>query len=75
MLKLLAAARDPGTITVRIGEENEAEEMRSHLGGLDRLRLARHGARRDGRGRADPDGLPGHDRRRCAPSPGTWGRS
>ncbi len=29
VLKLLAAARDPGTITVRIGEENEAEEMRS----------------------------------------------
>lgn len=29
VLKLLAAARDPSTITVRIGEENEAEEMRS----------------------------------------------
>lgn len=29
VLKLLAAARTPGTITVRIGEENEAEEMRS----------------------------------------------
>ena len=29
VLKLLAAARDPGTITVRIGEENEAEQMRS----------------------------------------------
>ncbi|MGH3979793.1 MAG: heat-inducible transcriptional repressor HrcA [Pseudonocardiaceae bacterium] len=29
VLKLLAAARDPGTISVRIGEENEAEEMRS----------------------------------------------
>ncbi|MFN2495797.1 MAG: heat-inducible transcriptional repressor HrcA [Pseudonocardiaceae bacterium] len=29
VLKLLAAACDPGTITVRIGEENEAEEMRS----------------------------------------------
>lgn len=29
VLKLLAAAQDPGTITVRIGEENEAEEMRS----------------------------------------------
>ena len=28
VLKLLAAARDPGTITVRIGEENEAEQMR-----------------------------------------------
>ncbi|MGH3621268.1 MAG: heat-inducible transcriptional repressor HrcA [Sciscionella sp.] len=28
VLKLLAAARDPDTITVRIGEENEAEEMR-----------------------------------------------
>jgi heat-inducible transcriptional repressor len=29
VLKLLAAACDPGTITVRIGEENEAEEMRN----------------------------------------------
>ncbi|MDQ3885513.1 MAG: heat-inducible transcriptional repressor HrcA [Actinomycetota bacterium] len=29
VLKLLAAARDPATITVRIGEENEAEEMHS----------------------------------------------
>jgi heat-inducible transcriptional repressor len=29
VLKLLAAARTPGTITVRIGEENEAKEMRS----------------------------------------------
>jgi heat-inducible transcriptional repressor len=28
VLKLLAAARDPNTITVRIGGENEAEEMR-----------------------------------------------
>jgi heat-inducible transcriptional repressor len=29
VLKLLAAARDSGTVTVRIGEENEAHEMRS----------------------------------------------
>ncbi len=29
VLKLLATARDQGTVTVRIGEENEAEEMRS----------------------------------------------
>ena len=29
VLKLLAAARDPGMISVRIGGENEAEEMRS----------------------------------------------
>jgi heat-inducible transcriptional repressor len=29
VLKLLAAASTPGTITVRIGEENEAEQMRS----------------------------------------------
>jgi heat-inducible transcriptional repressor len=29
VLKLLAAARVPGTVTVLIGEENEAEEMRS----------------------------------------------
>ena len=28
VLKLLASAQEPGTITVRIGEENEAEEMR-----------------------------------------------
>jgi heat-inducible transcriptional repressor len=29
VLKLLAAAKDSGTVTVRIGEENEAAEMRS----------------------------------------------
>ena len=29
VLKLFAVANSPGTITVRIGEENEAEEMRS----------------------------------------------
>ncbi|WP_232662966.1 heat-inducible transcriptional repressor HrcA [Pseudonocardia sp. TRM90224] len=29
VLKLLAAAQDPGTVTVHIGEENEAEEMRN----------------------------------------------
>ncbi|MDX3192155.1 heat-inducible transcriptional repressor HrcA [Streptomyces sp. MN03-5084-2B] len=29
VLKLLAAARNPGAITVRIGEENEDEQMRS----------------------------------------------
>lgn len=29
VLKLLAAVRTPGTVTVRIGEENEAAEMRS----------------------------------------------
>jgi heat-inducible transcriptional repressor len=29
ILKLLASARDPGTLTVHIGGENEAEEMRS----------------------------------------------
>ena len=28
VLKLLAAAQDAGTVTVRIGEENEAQEMR-----------------------------------------------
>jgi heat-inducible transcriptional repressor len=28
VLKLLASAKEPGTVTVRIGEENEAEEMR-----------------------------------------------
>jgi len=29
VLKLLAAAQDSGTVTVRIGHENEAEEMRA----------------------------------------------
>ncbi len=29
VLKLLASAQHPGTVTVRIGEENEAKEMRS----------------------------------------------
>ena len=28
VLKLLAAAKDPGTVTVRIGEENEVEDLR-----------------------------------------------
>jgi heat-inducible transcriptional repressor len=28
VLKLLASAQEPGTVTVRIGGENEAEEMR-----------------------------------------------
>jgi heat-inducible transcriptional repressor len=28
VLRLLASAQDPGTVTIRIGEENEAEEMR-----------------------------------------------
>ncbi|MDN5749060.1 MAG: heat-inducible transcriptional repressor HrcA [Pseudonocardia sp.] len=28
VLKLLASAQDPGTVTIRIGEENEAAEMR-----------------------------------------------
>ena len=61
VLKLLAAAQDPGTVTVRIGEENEAEQMRDTSVRLDRLRRE-HGARRDGRRRTHPDGLPGHDR-------------
>ena len=29
VLRLLAAVRDPGTVTVRIGNENEAEDLRS----------------------------------------------
>jgi heat-inducible transcriptional repressor len=29
VLKLLAAANDPGTVTVRIGEENEVEDLRA----------------------------------------------
>jgi heat-inducible transcriptional repressor len=29
VLRLLAAAQDPGTVTVRIGEENESEDLRS----------------------------------------------
>jgi heat-inducible transcriptional repressor len=29
VLKLLASAQDPGTVTVRIGEENESEDLRS----------------------------------------------
>jgi heat-inducible transcriptional repressor len=29
VLKLLAAAQDPGTVTVRIGEENESEDLRN----------------------------------------------
>jgi heat-inducible transcriptional repressor len=29
VLRLLAAAQDPGTVTVRIGEENESEDLRN----------------------------------------------
>ena len=63
VLKLLAAASDTSTVTVRIGEENEAQEMRSTsvvsvgYGGPTPLG-------RDGRRRPDQDGLPGHHRRR-----------
>ena len=61
VLKLLASAQDPGTVTVRIGGENEAEEMRDtsvvSIGYGDE-----HGARRNGCGRTHPDGLPGLDR-------------
>ena len=61
VLKLLAAAQDPGTVTVRIGEENEAEQMRA-TSVVSIGYGSEHGARRDGRRRAHPDGLPGHDR-------------
>ena len=61
VLKLLAAAQDPGTVTVRIGEENESRADARHLGRVDRLRRE-HGAGRDGRRGAHPHGLPGHDR-------------
>ena len=61
VLKLLASAQDPSTVTVRIGGENEAEEMRDTSVRLDRLRNE-HRARRNGRGRAHPDGLSGLDR-------------
>ncbi len=61
VLKLLASAQDPGTVTVRIGGENEAEEMRDTSRRLHRLRHE-HRARRNGRGRSHPDGLSGLDR-------------
>ena len=62
VLRLLTSAQDPGTVTVRIGEENESEDLWSAVDGLDRLRRRDHRARRHGRRRADPDGLPEHDR-------------
>ncbi|MGH4001625.1 MAG: heat-inducible transcriptional repressor HrcA, partial [Pseudonocardiaceae bacterium] len=52
VLKLLAAARDPGTITVRIGEENEAEEMRSTS--LVSIGYASHGTVLGGMGVVGP---------------------
>ena len=52
---------DPGTVTVRIGEENESEQMRAtsvvSIGYGAGTVLGGHGRRR-----ADPDGLPRHDR-------------
>jgi heat-inducible transcriptional repressor len=52
VLKLLAAASDPGTITVRIGEENEAEEMRSTS--LVSIGYASHGTVLGGMGVVGP---------------------
>jgi heat-inducible transcriptional repressor len=52
VLKLLAAARDPATITVRIGEENEAEEMRSTS--LVSIGYASHGTVLGGMGVVGP---------------------
>ncbi len=52
VLKLLAAAKDPGTITVRIGEENEAEEMRSTS--LVSIGYASHGTVLGGMGVVGP---------------------
>ena len=63
VLRLLAAASDPGTVTVRIGEENESEELRSASTVSIGYGAGDYGPRRHGRRRADPDGLPGRDRR------------
>ncbi len=52
VLKLLAAACDPATITVRIGEENEAEEMRSTS--LISIGYASHGTVLGGMGVVGP---------------------
>ena len=52
VLKLLAAVKDPGTITVRIGEENEAEEMRSTS--LVSIGYASHGTVLGGMGVVGP---------------------
>jgi heat-inducible transcriptional repressor len=52
VLKLLAAAQDPGTVTVRIGEENEAEEMRSTS--LISIGYASHGTVLGGMGVVGP---------------------
>jgi heat-inducible transcriptional repressor len=52
VLKLLAAASDPGTITLRIGEENEAEEMRSTS--LVSIGYASHGTVLGGMGVVGP---------------------
>jgi heat-inducible transcriptional repressor len=52
VLKLLAVARDSGTITVRIGEENEAEEMRGTS--LVSIGYASHGTVLGGMGVVGP---------------------
>ena len=75
VLKLLAAAQDPGTVTVRIGEENEAEQMRSTSRGVHRLRQRRHGLGGHGGGRARPGWTTRERSPRCARSPDTSARS
>ena len=74
VLKLLAAAQDPGTVTVRIGEENEAEQMRAtSVVSIGYGSGARCWA---GWGSSGPPGWTTRARsRRCMPSPGTWVRS
>jgi heat-inducible transcriptional repressor len=52
VLKLLASSQDRGTVTVRIGEENEAEEMRSTS--LVSIGYASHGTVLGGMGVVGP---------------------
>ena len=74
VLKLLASAQDPGTVTVRIGEENEAEEMRD-TSVLSIGYGAGHRAGRDGCRRARRGWTTRARSRRCTRLPGTWVRS
>lgn len=74
VLKLLAAARDSRTVTVRIGMENEAEEMQTTS--VVSTGYGTHGMVLGGMGVVGPTGWTIRERwRRSAPLPLMWVRS
>ncbi len=61
LLKLIGEV-EPSTTRIRIGDENEFDNLRSDVGGEHRLRAGRHDRWWARRARAHPDGLPRHHR-------------